>query len=174
MWPNSSVIFFGNLFGFQVEAVHSSFISEEHKKDLVRHHWLSWQICDVIEASWRRAELLCYSWSGGGAVASPKTPQLNVNSKNRASNKYYPLACENRNELPFFSHEERLRSETQINIFFFCLIWLVCFWDFGPLFWMPGRCVYFYMTAVWYSEDEEKHQQTNKKKEFWWTVNTPT
>lgn len=44
-----SDFFFGNLFGFQVKAVHSSFISEGHKNDLLRHPWLSWQMGDVIE-----------------------------------------------------------------------------------------------------------------------------
>lgn len=91
-----------------------------------------------------------------GSCCLTKNTAIKREFKNRASHKYYPLTCENRNELPF-AHEERLRSESQVNIFF-GLIWLVCFWDFGPSFWMPGRCVYFYMTAVWYSEDDEKHQ----------------
>lgn len=71
--------------------------------------------------------------------------------KNRAGNKH-PLLFENRNELPFL---------------FLGLLWLICFWDLGPLFRMTGRCVDFDLTALWYSEDEEKHQLPHNTVKKW-------
>lgn len=97
-----------------------------------------------------RAAMLQMARRGRRCLA--KNTAVKRKLKNRAGNKH-PLLFENRNELPF--------------LFFFGLLWLICFWDLGPLFRMTGRCVDFDLTALWYSEDEEKHQLPHNTVKKW-------
>lgn len=70
---------------------------------------MSWQIYVVIE---ERAELLYHNWPGGGAIASPKSLQLNVNLK------MVPVINSHlsRKELPF-AHGEWFRNESKMMVF---------------------------------------------------------